>query len=55
MPASGIKTVHRAVGMAGPESFRHALTCLATRNGFVGRNRHLFTQMGEAEDLDRAV
>ena len=54
MRASGINAFHHAVGIAGPESFQHALTYLAAWGGFVGRNSHVFTLVGEAEDLDRA-
>jgi len=54
MRASGITGFHHAIGIGGPDAYQDTLTYLAAWNGFVGRNSHVFTLVGEAEDLDRA-
>ncbi|MFL6585254.1 MAG: dipeptidase [Luteimonas sp.] len=54
MRASGITGFHHAVGLGGPNVFQDTLTYMAAWNGFVGRNSHVFTLVGEAADLDRA-
>lgn len=54
MRVSGINAFHHAIGIGGPDAFQDALTFMAAWNGFVGRNSHVFTLAGEAEDLDRA-
>jgi membrane dipeptidase len=54
MRASGITALHHAVGLGGPNAFQETLQYMAAWNGFVGRNSHVFTLVGEAEDLDRA-
>jgi membrane dipeptidase len=51
---SGITGFHNAIGIGGPEAYEHALGFLAGWQGFVGRNSHLFSLVGRAEDLDRA-
>jgi len=54
MRASGITGFHHAIGIGGPDAYQDTLAYLAAWNGFVGRNSHVFTLVGEAEDLDRA-
>ncbi|UNK41012.1 dipeptidase [Luteimonas sp. S4-F44] len=54
MRASGITALHHAVGLGGPDAFQDTLKYMAAWNGFVGRNSHVFTLVGEADDLDRA-
>lgn len=54
MRISGINAFHHAIGIGGPDAFQQALTFMAAWNGFVARNSHVFTLVGEAEDLDRA-
>lgn len=54
MRASGITGFHHAVGLGGPDVYARTLQYMAAWNGFVGRNSHVFTLVGEVEDLDRA-
>lgn len=54
MRASGITGFHHAIGIGGPDAYQDTLAYLAAWNGFVGRNSHVFTLVGEAQDLDRA-
>lgn|SRR5690606_3481073 len=52
--ASGITGFHHAVGLGGPNAHEAVLEYMAAWSGFVGRNSHVFTLVGEAGDLDRA-
>ena len=52
--ASGITGFHNAVGLGGPTAREDALAFLAAWQGFAGRNPHVFSLVGRAEDLDRA-
>ncbi|HEY9553386.1 dipeptidase [Allosphingosinicella sp.] len=52
--ASGITGFHNAVGLGGPTARADALAFLAAWQGFAGRNPHVFSLVGRAEDLDRA-
>lgn len=49
--ASGITAFHNSVGLG---SYDEALSFLAAWQGYAGRNSHLFSLVGRAEDLDRA-
>jgi len=51
---SGITGFHHAVGLGGPSAYEDALGFIAAWSGFVGRNTHVFSLVGRAEDLDRA-
>lgn len=52
--ASGITGFHNAVGLGGPTAREDALAFLAAWQGFAGRNPHVFSLVGTADDLDRA-
>ena len=52
--ASGITGFHNAFGLGGPTARADALAFLAAWQGFAGRNPHVFSLVGRAEDLDRA-
>jgi membrane dipeptidase len=52
--ASGITGFHNAVGTGGPEAYSETLGWIAAWQGFAGRNAHVFSLVGRAEDLDRA-
>ncbi|MBW7946340.1 MAG: membrane dipeptidase [Sphingomonadaceae bacterium] len=52
--ASGITGFHNAVGTGGPEAYSQTLAWIAAWQGFAGRNAHVFSLVGKAEDLDRA-
>jgi len=52
--ASGITGFHNAVGTGGPEAYEETLGWIAAWQGFAGRNSHVFSLVGKAEDLDRA-
>ncbi|MCJ8158458.1 dipeptidase [Sphingomonas sp. LaA6.9] len=52
--ASGITGFHNAVGTGGPEARAETLAWIAAWQGFAGRNAHVFSLVGRAEDLDRA-
>ena len=54
MRASGITGFHHAIGLGGPDAHRNVLAYMAAWNGFAGRNSHVFSLVGEVEDLDRA-
>jgi membrane dipeptidase len=51
---SGITALHNAVGLGGPTAKEEALAFLAAWQGYAGRNSHIFSLVGRAEDLDRA-
>ncbi|MBA4758434.1 membrane dipeptidase [Sphingosinicella sp.] len=52
--ASGITGFHNAVGVGGPDAYAETLGWFAAWQGFAGRNAHVFSLVGKAEDLDRA-
>jgi membrane dipeptidase len=52
--ASGITGFHNAVGVGGPDAYAETLGWFAAWQGFVGRNAHVFSLVGKAEDLDPA-
>lgn len=52
--ASGITGFHNAVGTGGPEAYSETLGWIAAWQGFAGRNAHVFSLVGKAEDIDRA-
>jgi membrane dipeptidase len=52
--SSGITGFHNAVGLGGPTAYTDALQFLAAWQGYVGRNSHIYTLVGRADDLDRA-
>lgn len=52
--ASGITGFHNAVGIGGPDAYADTLGWFAAWQGFAGRNAHVFSLVGKAEDLDRA-
>ncbi len=52
--ASGITGFHNAAGVGGPTARQDALAFLAGWQGFAGRNPHVFSLVGRANDLDRA-
>lgn len=54
--ASGITGFHNAfgMGMGGPDAYAKTLGWFAAWQGFAGRNAHVFSLVGKAEDLDRA-
>src|SRR5690606_4654690 len=45
--ASGITGFHHAVGLGGPNAHEAVLEYMAAWSGFVGRNSHVFTLVGE--------
>ncbi len=52
--ASGITGFHNAVGTGGPDAYEQTLGWMAAWQGFAGRNSHVFSLVGKADDLDRA-
>lgn len=52
--ASGITGFHNSFGIGGPAARTDALAFLAGWQGFAGRNPHVFSLAGTADDLDRA-
>jgi membrane dipeptidase len=52
--ASGITGFHNSVGIGGPDAYADTLGWFAAWQGFAGRNAHVFSLVGKAEDLDRA-
>lgn len=52
--ASGITGFHHSVGLGGPTAYEDSLAFIAAWSGFAGRNSHVFSLVGRAEDLDRA-
>jgi membrane dipeptidase len=52
--ASGITGFHNAVGIGGQDAYADTLGWFAAWQGFAGRNAHVFSLVGKAEDLDRA-
>ena len=52
--ASGITGFHNAFRMGGPDAYAETLGWFAAWQGFAGRNAHVFSLVGKAEDLDRA-
>lgn len=52
--ASGITGFHNAVGTGGPEAYSETLAWIAAWQGFAGRNPHVFSLVGKADDIDRA-
>lgn len=51
---SGITGFHHAVGLGGHGAYESALRYMAAWQGFAGRNPHVFSLVGRAEDLRRA-
>lgn len=51
---SGITGFHHSVGLGGPDAYQNTLTYLSAWYGFIGRNTHVLSLVGEVEDLDRA-
>lgn len=52
--ASGLTCIHHSSGIAGPNAREESLFYLASQQGFVGRNSHLFTLIDKAADITRA-
>jgi membrane dipeptidase len=52
--ASGINVFHNSIGTGGPSAVEDSLEFLAAWQGYAGRNSHVFTLVGRADDLDRA-
>src|ERR1700733_1367181 len=50
----GITGFHNSVGVGGATAYDDALEFIAAWSGFVGRNTHVFTLVGKADDLDGA-
>src|ERR1700729_3943667 len=50
----GITGFHNSVGVGGASAYDDALEFIAAWSGFVGRNTHVFTLVGKADDLDGA-
>ena len=50
----GITGFHNSVGVGGASAYEDALQFIAAWSGFVGRNTHVFTLVGKADDLDAA-
>lgn len=51
---SSITAFHNAVGVGGPTAYEDALAFLAAWQGYAGRNSHLFSLVGKADDLEEA-
>jgi membrane dipeptidase len=45
---------HNSVGVGGASAYDDALEFIAAWSGFVGRNTHVFSLVGRADDLDAA-
>ncbi len=50
----GITGFHNSVGVGGASAYDDALEFIAAWSGFVGRNAHVFSLVGQAGDLDAA-
>ena len=50
----GITGFHNSVGVGGASAYEDALQFIAAWSGFVGRNTHVFSLVGKADDLDAA-
>jgi membrane dipeptidase len=50
----GITGFHNSVGVGGASAYDDALQFIAAWSGFVGRNSHVFSLVGKADDLDAA-
>ncbi len=50
----GITGFHNSVGVGGASAYDDALEFIAAWSGFVGRNTHVFSLVGRADDLDTA-
>jgi membrane dipeptidase len=50
----GITGFHNSVGVGGASAYDDALEFIAAWSGFVGRNTHVFSLVGKADDLDAA-
>jgi membrane dipeptidase len=50
----GITGFHNSVGVGGASAYDDALEFIAAWSGFVGRNTHVFTLVGKADDLEAA-
>ncbi|MET0535358.1 MAG: membrane dipeptidase [Steroidobacter sp.] len=50
----GINAFHNSIGTGGPQAVEETLQFIAAWQGFVGRNSHVFSLVGKADDLDRA-
>jgi membrane dipeptidase len=50
----GITGFHNSVGVGGASAYDDALEFIAAWSGFVGRNTHVFSLVGQAADLDAA-
>src|SRR5580693_7380066 len=50
----GITGFHNSVGVGGASAYDDALEFIAAWSGFVGRNTHVFSLVGNAGDLDAA-
>src|ERR1700722_10795931 len=50
----GITGFHNSVGAGGATAYDGALEFIGAWSGFVGRNTHVFTLVGKADDLDGA-
>jgi membrane dipeptidase len=50
----GITGFHNSVGVGGASAYEDALEFIAAWSGFVGRNTHVFTLVGKADDLEAA-
>src|SRR6202050_2189229 len=50
----GITGFHNSVGVGGATAYDDALEFIAAWSGFVGRNTHVFSLVGKADDLDAA-
>jgi len=50
----GITGFHNSVGVGGASAYEDALQFIAAWSGFAGRNSHVFSLVGKADDLDAA-
>ncbi len=50
----GITGFHNSVGVGGASAYEDALQFIAAWSGFVGRNSHVFSLVGKADDLEAA-
>jgi membrane dipeptidase len=50
----GITGFHNSVGVGGASAYEDALQFIAAWSGFAGRNAHVFSLVGKADDLDAA-
>ena len=49
-----ITRFHNSVGVGGATAYDDALEFIAAWSGFAGRNSHVFSLVGKADDLDAA-